>query len=95
MVLIGKDLSHPDASIVDASNHLVLPGAIDANTHLGMPLNDIQSADNYETGTRAAACGGTTTIFDYVIQRPGEKIMDTVRKRKRSLRKRSLHRLFL
>ena len=82
VVLIGKELSHPDARVVDATNHLVLPGAIDANTHLGMPLNNIQSADDYESGTRAAACGGITTIFDYVIQRPGEKIMDTVLKRK-------------
>ena len=66
---------------MDASGKLVLPGAIDANTHLAMPFGGTISADDYEAGTRAAACGGTTTVFDFALQDFGERMEDTVKRR--------------
>src|SRR6516165_1150401 len=60
--------------VVDASGLLVLPGGIDAHTHLDMPFGGTNSADDFETGTRAAAIGGTTTIVDFAIQARGTKM---------------------
>lgn len=54
-------------NVVDAEGKLVLPGAIDAHTHLAMPFGGTISSDDYFAGTRAAACGGTTTVFDFVL----------------------------
>ena len=61
-------------TVVDASGLLVLPGGIDAHTHLDMPFGGTNSADDFETGTRAAAIGGTTTIVDFAIQARGTKM---------------------
>src|SRR5579863_2322870 len=60
--------------VVDASGLLVLPGGIDAHTHLDMPFGGTYSADDFETGTRAAAIGGTTTIVDFAIQARGTRM---------------------
>ena len=68
-------------SCEDASGKLVLPGAIDAHTHLAMPFGGTVSSDDYFAGTRAAACGGTTTVFDFALQDFGEKMTDTVKRR--------------
>ena len=59
---------------VDATGLLLLPGGIDAHTHLDMPFGGTTSADDFETGTRAAAIGGTTTIVDFAIQARGTKM---------------------
>jgi dihydropyrimidinase len=61
-------------TIVDASGLFALPGGIDAHTHLDMPFGGTTSADDFETGTRAAAIGGTTTIVDFAIQARGTKM---------------------
>ena len=58
----------PGVKVVDAAGKLVLPGAIDAHTHLAMPFGGTVSSDDYFAGTRAAACGGTTTVFDFALQ---------------------------
>lgn len=68
-------------NIVDATGKLVLPGAIDAHTHLAMPFGGTISSDDYFAGTRAAACGGTTTVFDFVLQDFGENMVDSVKRR--------------
>ena len=66
---IGKSLPRDNAAkIIDAAGKLVLPGGIDVHTHLDMPFGGTTSADDFETGTRAAAFGGTTTIIDFAIQ---------------------------
>ena len=82
IVGIGKGLSMEAAQVVDASGKLVLPGAIDAHTHLAMPFGGTISADGYLAGTRAAACGGVTTVFDYPMQRKGKGILETVEARR-------------
>jgi dihydropyrimidinase len=61
-------------TVVDACGLLLLPGGIDAHTHLDMPFGGSKSADDFETGTRAAAIGGTTTIVDFAIQARGTKM---------------------
>jgi len=69
---IGSDLSKlgPFDRTVDAANKYVIPGGIDPHTHLDMPFGGSQSADDFETGTRAAAFGGTTCVVDFAIQPP-------------------------
>ncbi|OPJ59154.1 dihydropyrimidinase [Clostridium chromiireducens] len=82
IVAIGTEFSEDGARVVDAKGKLVLPGAIDAHTHLAMPFGGTVSADSYLAGTRAAACGGVTTVFDYPMQRKGSGIIETVESRK-------------
>jgi dihydropyrimidinase len=72
-VRAGIDASAAD-KVVDATGLLLLPGGIDAHTHLDMPFGGSKSADDFETGTRAAAIGGTTTIVDFAIQAKGTKM---------------------
>ncbi|HOE69529.1 MAG TPA: dihydropyrimidinase [Brevefilum sp.] len=69
--LIGQDLSHPNAEVVDASGLLVLPGGIDPHVHLDLPMFDTVSSDDHYTGGKAAAFGGTTTVIDFVPQDEG------------------------
>src|SRR5246127_2650380 len=72
---IGKDLPRQNATrILDASRKYVLPGGIDVHTHLDMPFGGTMSADDFETGTRAAAFGGTTTLIDFAIQYKGQAL---------------------
>jgi dihydropyrimidinase len=61
--------------VVDASGRYVIPGGIDAHTHMEMPFGGTYSVDTFETGTRAAAWGGTTMIIDFAIQTKGQSIM--------------------
>ena len=72
---IGKSLPSTNAAkVLDAAGKLVLPGGIDVHTHLDMPFGGTTSADDFETGTRAAAFGGTTTIIDFAIQYKGQTL---------------------
>jgi dihydropyrimidinase len=77
---IGFNLGEAEKTI-DAKGKLVIPGALDVHTHLAMPFGGTISSDDYEAGTRAAACGGTTTVFDFAIQQKGDSLLETVNKR--------------
>jgi len=68
----------PSHKTIDASGMFLLPGGIDAHTHLDMPFGGTTSSDDFETGTRAAAMGGTTTIVDFAIQARGTKMRDAL-----------------
>jgi len=67
-----------DHQVLDAAGMLLLPGGIDAHTHLDMPFGGSTSSDDFETGTRAAAIGGTTTIIDFAIQARGTRMRDAL-----------------
>jgi dihydropyrimidinase len=62
--------------VLDASGQYVIPGAIDGHTHMEMPFGGTFSVDTFETGTRAAAFGGTTTIIDFAIQSKGKSLRE-------------------
>jgi dihydropyrimidinase len=70
--------AEPGHEVLDASGMLLLPGGIDAHTHLDMPFGGTTSSDDFETGTRAAAIGGTTTLVDFAIQARGTKMRDAL-----------------
>src|ERR1035437_4082520 len=62
--------------VIDATGQLVIPGGIDGHNHMEMPFGGTQSMDTFETGTRAAAFGGTTTIIDFAIQAKGSSLRE-------------------
>jgi len=66
------------AQVIDAEGMYVIPGGIDCHTHLDMPFGGTTSADDFETGTRAAAFGGTTSIVDFAIQARGTRMRDAL-----------------
>jgi dihydropyrimidinase len=70
--------AEPGHDVLDAAGMLLLPGGIDAHTHLDMPFGGTTSSDDFETGTRAAAIGGTTTLVDFAIQARGTKMRDAL-----------------
>ncbi|MDE2689092.1 MAG: dihydropyrimidinase [Acidobacteriota bacterium] len=74
--LIGRDLEVEADRTIDAAGRLVMPGGIDPHTHMDMPFGGTTSADDFETGTRAAAFGGTTTIIDFAIQTKGHSTLE-------------------
>ncbi|MGA7320528.1 MAG: amidohydrolase family protein, partial [Candidatus Sulfotelmatobacter sp.] len=75
IVAIGRNLPRENATrVLDASGKYVFPGGIDVHTHLDMPFGGTTSADDFETGTRAAAFGGTTTLIDFAIQYKGQPL---------------------
>jgi len=71
---IGTNLSMSADKTIDASGRYVIPGGIDCHTHLDMPFGGTMSADDFESGTIAAAFGGTTTIIDFAIQYRGQTL---------------------
>src|SRR5438067_886070 len=75
VVALGESLPRENCKqILEAKGKYVLPGGIDVHTHLDMPFGGTRSADDFETGTRAAAFGGTTTLIDFAIQYKGQSL---------------------
>ncbi len=73
---IGSNLTMTADRVIDATGRYVLPGGIDVHTHLDMPFGGSTSADDFESGTIAAAFGGTTSIVDFAIQYRGQTLRE-------------------
>lgn len=71
---IGKNLNFEADESIDASGKMIFPGGIDPHVHLSMPFMGTFSSDTYETGTRAALFGGTTTVIDFILQTQGKPL---------------------
>jgi len=74
--LLGSDLNTSVDQVIDAAGKYVIPGGIDAHTHMEMPFGGTSASDTFETGTRAAAWGGTTSIIDFIVQYPDQAVLD-------------------
>ncbi len=77
--LLGFDVAANVDRVLDATGKYVIPGGVDAHTHMEMPFGGTFASDTFETGTRAAAWGGTTTIVDFIVQYPEQNILDQYR----------------
>ena len=75
---VGSGLDGAGHTVVDATGLLVMPGGIDVHTHLDMPFGGTTSADDYTTGTQAAAVGGTTTVIDFALQSQGHTMKEAL-----------------
>ncbi len=74
IAMIGKGLKVAGAKKIDATGKYLIPGGIDVHTHMELPFGGTFASDDFETGTRAAAFGGTTTIVDFAVQGFGEPL---------------------
>ena len=75
---IGQNLHADDAEVIDAKGSYVFPGGIDPHTHLDMPFGGTVTKDDFESGTKAAAFGGTTTIIDFCLTSKGVPLKEAV-----------------
>src|SRR4029453_6412275 len=71
IALIGTELEATADRTIDASGKWVIPGGVDVHPHMELPFGGTFAKDTFETGTRAAAFGGTTTIIDFAVQPRG------------------------
>ena len=74
----AESLSGSVDRVIDAADRLVIPGGVDGHTHMEMPFGGTTASDTFESGTRAAAWGGTTTIVDFIVHRAGEALLDGI-----------------
>ena len=71
---VAPEITDEEAEVVDVSGKLLFPGFIDAHTHFDLHVSGTVTADNFETGTKAALSGGTTMIIDFATQYKGESL---------------------
>jgi dihydropyrimidinase len=83
IVVLGRGLARkaPQASVIDATDCYVIPGGIDAHVHLDLPVGGTVTADDFASGTRMAACGGVTTVLDFVTPAREEGLREALRAR--------------
>ena len=75
---VGQNLPTEGAGVIEAKGKRIFPGGIDVHTHLDMPFMGATTADDFVTGTTAAACGGTTSIVDFAIQKRGGTLREAL-----------------
>ena len=74
---IGENIEvTKETEVVDAKGQYVMPGGIDPHTHMQFPFMGTIASDDFYTGTAAALAGGTTSIIDFVIPQPGQRLLD-------------------
>lgn len=78
---LAPSLPRHARDVIDATGMLVLPGIVDAHTHMGIPIMDTFSADDFGSGSTAAACGGVTTVFDFTVHGRGESLRKSLARR--------------
>jgi dihydropyrimidinase len=83
IVAIKNKLTGRSAETIDASGMLVLPGVIDAHVHFQLQAGKHLTCENFESGTRAAACGGVTTVIDFAIQEKGKSLLQAIEDRRK------------
>ncbi|MBO0848201.1 MAG: dihydropyrimidinase [Pseudonocardia sp.] len=76
LIAPGSGLGGDTDTVIDAAGKYVIPGGVDGHTHMEMPFGGTYASDTFETGTRAAAWGGTTTIIDFAIQSVGHSLRE-------------------
>jgi dihydropyrimidinase len=78
VAMIAKSIDLEADRVIDAKGRLVIPGGIDPHTHMDLPFGGTSSSDDFETGTIAAAYGGTTTIIDFAVQYKGQALAEAL-----------------
>ncbi|MBV9492700.1 MAG: dihydropyrimidinase [Acidobacteria bacterium] len=78
VAMIAKSIEAEADKVIDAMGRLVIPGGIDPHTHMELPFGGTSASDTFETGTRAAAFGGTTTIIDFAVQSKGQALNEAL-----------------
>src|SRR6266545_7496314 len=76
VAMIAKKIDVEADRTIDARGRLLIPGGIDPHTHMELPFGGTSASDDFETGTRAAAHGGTTTIIDFAVQYKGQSLTE-------------------
>src|SRR4030066_411617 len=79
---IAQTLPGDAGMTIDAHGKMIFPGAIDVHVHLQLPFCGTVSADDFENGTKSAACGGGTTVIDFAIQKKGKTLREAVEARR-------------
>jgi dihydropyrimidinase len=79
---IGRSLGGHAKRTIDATGKIILPGVIDAHVHFQLPSGGTVTADDFENGAKAAACGGVTTIIDFATQKKGKSLKEAVEARR-------------
>jgi dihydropyrimidinase len=78
VAMIARTIDVEADRVIDAKGRLVIPGGIDPHTHMDLPFGGTSSSDDFDTGTYAAAHGGTTTIIDFAVQYKGQSLNEAL-----------------